>query len=52
LQVQVRLTEATPITGGLLFQMLSEPAPPDPKAVRPRLGVRRRAEARPQRRRR
>jgi ribonuclease R len=52
MQVQVRLTEATPITGGLLFQMLSEPAPPDPKAVRPRLGVRRRAEARPQRRRR
>ena len=41
-EVQVRLREATPITGGLLFEMLSEPEPPDPKAVRPRLGVRRR----------
>ncbi|MCW5759598.1 MAG: ribonuclease R, partial [Phenylobacterium sp.] len=27
--VQVRLAEATPITGGLLFDMLSDPAPPD-----------------------
>ena len=41
--VNVRLAEATPITGGLLFDMLSEPAPPDPSAPRPRLGVRRRA---------
>ena len=41
-EVEVRLTEATPITGGLLFDMLSEPGPPDPKAPRPRLGVRRR----------
>jgi len=41
-QVQVRLREATPITGGLLFEMLSEPEPPDPKAPRARLGVRRR----------
>jgi ribonuclease R len=41
--VEVRLREATPITGGLLFEMLSEPDPPDPKAPRPRLGLRRRA---------
>ena len=41
--VNVRLAEATPITGGLLFDMLSEPTPPDPSAPRPRLGVRRRA---------
>ena len=27
--VRVRLAEATPITGGLLFEMLSEPAPPE-----------------------
>jgi ribonuclease R len=47
MKVQVRLTEATPITGGLLFEMLSEPAPPDPKAPRPRLGVRARGDRRP-----
>jgi ribonuclease R len=41
--VEVRLREATPITGGLLFEMLSEPEPADPKARLPRLGVRRRA---------
>jgi ribonuclease R len=41
-EVQVRLREATPITGGLLFEMLSDPEPPDPKASRARLGVRRR----------
>ena len=41
-QVQVRLTEATPITGGLLFQMLSDPDPRDPNAPAPRLGVRKR----------
>jgi ribonuclease R len=41
-EVEVRLVEATPITGGLLFEMLSDPEPPDPKAPRPRLGVRRR----------
>ena len=40
--VQVRLKEATPITGGLLFEMLSEPEPPDRTAPRPRLGVRQR----------
>ena len=38
--VSVRLTEATPITGGLLFEMLSEPEPRDPNAPPPRLGVR------------
>jgi ribonuclease R len=38
--VDVRLLEATPITGGLRFEMLSEPEPPDPKAPRPRLGAR------------
>ncbi|MEO8927047.1 MAG: S1 RNA-binding domain-containing protein, partial [Caulobacteraceae bacterium] len=39
-QVEVRLREATPITGGLLLEMLSDPEPADPKAPRPRLGVR------------
>jgi ribonuclease R len=39
--VEVRLAEATPITGGLRFDMLSEAEPPDPKAPRPRLGARR-----------
>jgi len=38
--VDVRLLEAVPLTGGLLFEMLSEPAPADPNAPRPRLGVR------------
>jgi ribonuclease R len=38
--VSVRLREATPITGGLLFEMLSEPEAPDPNAPRPRLGLR------------
>jgi ribonuclease R len=38
--VQVRLAEATPLTGGLLFEMLSEPAPADRSAPPPRLGVR------------
>jgi ribonuclease R len=38
--VEVRLREATPVTGGLLFEMLSEPEPPDPNAPKPRLGVR------------
>jgi ribonuclease R len=47
--VEVRLEEATPITGGLLFEMLSEPAPPDPKASRPRLGMRARGDRKPQR---
>ena len=39
-KVEVRLREATPITGGLLLEMLSEPEPPDATAPRPRLGVR------------
>ncbi len=30
--VSVRLREATPITGGLLFEMLSEPEPADPSS--------------------
>jgi len=47
MSVQVRLREATPITGGLLFDMLSEPAPPDRTAPRPRLGVRARGDRRP-----
>ncbi|MCC7266056.1 MAG: RNB domain-containing ribonuclease, partial [Caulobacteraceae bacterium] len=38
--VDVRLLEAVPLTGGLLFEMLSEPAPADPNAPRPRLGIR------------
>jgi ribonuclease R len=46
MSVRVRLKEATPITGGLLFEMLSEPAPPDPTAPRPRLGVRARGDRR------
>ena len=38
--VEVKLVEATPITGGLVFEMLSDPAPRDPNAPAPRLGVR------------
>jgi len=38
--VEVRLKEATPITGGLVFEMLSDPAPRDPNAPAPRLGQR------------
>ncbi len=48
----VRLIEATPITGGLLFEMVSEPEAADPKAPRPRLGVRGRSSRRPPGRRR
>jgi ribonuclease R len=43
MRVQVELKEATPITGGLLFEMISDPLPVDPTAPRPRLGVRARA---------
>jgi len=39
-QIEVELTEAMPITGGLVFRMLSEPEAADPHAPRPRLGVR------------
>ena len=38
--VEVRLVEATPVTGGLVFEMLSEPEPRDPNAPPPRYGVR------------
>ncbi len=38
--VEVRLVEATPVTGGLLFEMLSDPSPRDPKAPPPRSGPR------------
>ena len=47
MQVQVRLAEATPLTGGLLLEMLSDPQPADRTAPRPRLGVRRRTDSRP-----
>jgi ribonuclease R len=47
MSVRVRLREATPITGGLLFEMLSEPAPADRNAPRPRLGMRARGDRRP-----
>ncbi len=40
--VSVRLVEATPLTGGLLFEMLSDPDPADPRAPRPPQGARRR----------
>jgi len=39
-QIEVELTEAMPITGGLVFKMLSEPDAADPNAPKPRLGVR------------
>jgi ribonuclease R len=39
-QIEVELTEAMPITGGLVFKMLSEPEAADPNAPKPRLGVR------------
>ena len=45
--VRVKLAEATPITGGLLFEMLSEPAEPDKPAPRPRLGMRDRSDRGP-----
>lgn len=45
-RVAVRLREATPLTGGLVFEMLSEPSPPDPNMPVPRLGIRRRNEFR------
>jgi ribonuclease R len=45
--VTVKLLEATPITGGLLFEMLSDPTPRDPNAQLPRLGIRGRNAGRP-----
>ena len=47
-RVQVRLLEATPVTGGLLFEMLTEPDAADPTAPRPRLGARGRSSGPPQ----
>jgi len=41
-RVRVKLLEATPITGGLLFEVLSPPEPALPGAPRPRLGIRHR----------
>jgi ribonuclease R len=41
--VAVRLVEATPITGGLVLEMLSEPEPRDASAPQPRLDLRGRA---------
>ena len=48
-KVRVKLVEATPVTGGLLFEMLSDPEPRDPKAPAPRLGARRRGGPPPKR---
>ena len=39
-QVSVKLREATPITGGLLMEMLSEPEAADKNAPKARLGLR------------
>jgi ribonuclease R len=39
-RVSVRLKEATPITGGLVLEMLSEPEPREMTTPRPRLGLR------------
>ncbi len=41
-EVTVKLKEALPLTGGLLFEMLSEPEAGNPNAPRPRLGIRKR----------
>ena len=48
--VTVRLKEAVPLTGGLLFEMLSDPDPHDPSLPRPRLAARGRAGSGPPRR--
>jgi ribonuclease R len=45
--VRVELKEATPVTGGLVFGMLSEPLPRDPNAPEPGLGMRRRRDRPP-----
>jgi ribonuclease R len=47
MNVEVKLVEATPVTGGLLFEMLSDPVAPDPNMPRPRLGARRQAAVKP-----
>lgn len=41
--VEIKLREATPVTGGLLFEMLSPAEPRDPNAPAPRLGMRSRS---------
>jgi len=49
--VEVRLREATPITGGLLFEMLSEPESGEAASrLRPRRAPRRQSFRRPRRR--
>ena len=47
--VRVRLEEATPLTGGLLFSVLSEPEAPDPNAPTPRFAPRGRGRGGPPR---
>ena len=47
--VRVRLEEATPLTGGLLFSVLSEPEAPDPNAPLPRFAPRGRGRGGPPR---
>ena len=44
-RVEVRRVEATPVTGGLVLEMLSEPDAADPNAPSPRLGMRARGDA-------
>ena len=46
-RVEVELMEAMPVTGGLVFKMMSEAEAPDPNAPRPRLGARRQSHVRP-----
>ncbi len=46
-RVEVRLAEATPVTGGLVLEMLSDPEPRDPNAPAPRYGLRGRGGDRP-----
>lgn len=45
--VDVRLIEAMPLTGGLVFEMLSPPDAPDPTRKAPRLGLRSRDQKNP-----
>jgi ribonuclease R len=42
-RIEVQLTEAMPLTGGLVFKALSDPDIADANAPRPRLGIRGRA---------
>ncbi|GGZ35169.1 ribonuclease R [Asticcacaulis endophyticus] len=44
--IVVKLKEAMPLTGGLVFEAISEPEPHDPNMPRPRLGARVRADSR------